>query len=195
MSKKEIIWREILYQTVEKKRLEFTQKELSRKFGFSLSTIFNALKLPRESGAIEVTGRNFVVRNAEKFLYLWATHRSIGRETIYQTSVAAGPGKIEGMMPPGAVFAGYSAYAKKYADAPADYDKVYVYADAKDINEIKRRFPPKKGRSNLFVLKGDSALKKFGNVTSDIQTFVDIWNLSDWYARDFLEALKRKILN
>ena len=35
MTKKEIIWREILYQTIENKKFEFTQKELAQKYGFS----------------------------------------------------------------------------------------------------------------------------------------------------------------
>jgi hypothetical protein len=57
------------------------------------------------------------------------------------------------MMPDGAIFSGCSAYAQKYGETPADYDKIYVYADEKTAGEIKRRFPAKKGYENLFVLK------------------------------------------
>ena len=53
MTKKEIIWREILFQAIENKKIEFTQKELAQKYGFSLSTVFNALKIPRSVSAIE----------------------------------------------------------------------------------------------------------------------------------------------
>jgi hypothetical protein len=53
MTKKEIIWREILFQAIENKKFEFTQKELAQKYRFSLSTVFNALKVPREAGAVE----------------------------------------------------------------------------------------------------------------------------------------------
>jgi len=52
MIKKEIIWREILFQAIENKKTDFTQKELSQKYGFSLSTVFNALKIPSQAGAI-----------------------------------------------------------------------------------------------------------------------------------------------
>lgn len=193
MTKKEILWREILFQAVENKKFEFTQKELAEKFKVSTSTVFNALKIPRESGAIEVTGRNFVVRDAEKFLYLWATRRNIGREIIYATHFPGGPKEAEGLMPAGIIYAAYSAYAKKYQDAPADYDKVYVYADLKKLPEIKKRFPKKKGYPNLYVLKADQYLSKFGAATSDVQTFVDIWNLKDWFAKEYLNALKRKM--
>jgi DNA-binding transcriptional MocR family regulator len=193
MTKKEIIWREILFQAIENKKFEFTQKELAQKYRFSLSTVFNALKIPREAGAVEGK-RGFRVLDIEKFLYLWATFRKIKREIIYQTAVKKGVFEIEGEMPPSVIFGTYSAFLKKYKSAPADYDKVYVYIDEEKIDEIKKRFPPQKGYINLIVLKADPWLKSFGQVTPDCQTFVDLWNLTEWYAKDFLNALKEKIL-
>ncbi|MDI6778422.1 MAG: HTH domain-containing protein [Patescibacteria group bacterium] len=193
MSKKEIIWREILHQAITNRKLDFTQKELARKFGVSLSTVFNALKIPRQSGSIKVTGRNFSVRDAEKFLYFWATQRNLKRDTIFETNIMTGVREAEGLMPPGIVFGAMSAYAKKYGEAPADYDKVYIYAGRKDLVEIKKRFPYQKGQTNLFVLEKDPWLEKFGPVTSDVQTFADLWNLEDWYAREFLNKLKEKL--
>ena len=80
MLKKEIIWREILYQKIEKKKGKFQQKELAEKFKFSLSTIHNALKIPRKTGAVRVTGRFFVLENPEKMLYLWATFRKFNKD-------------------------------------------------------------------------------------------------------------------
>lgn len=193
MSKKELIWRELLFQAVEKKKLDFTQKDLAEKFGFSLSTIFNALKIPRASGAIKVTGRNFSIIDAEKFLYIWATQRNMEKEMIYETHVPESAPKIEGQMPDGIIFGAYSAYVAKYKDAPADYAKVYVYAEEENLDDIKKRFPKARGESNLFVLKSDPYLKKIGKITPDVQNFVDFWNMKDWYAKDFLNALKNKL--
>ena len=193
MTKKEIIWREILFQAIENKKFEFTQKELAQKYRFCLSTVFNALKVPREAGAVEGK-RGFRVLDIEKFLYLWATFRKIKKEIIYQTAVKKGVFEIEGEMLPSVIFGAYSAFLKKYKEAPADYDKVYVYAEEEKIEEIKKRFPPQKGYINLIVLKADPWLKNFGQVTPDCQTFVDLWNLTEWYAKDFLNALKEKIL-
>ena len=193
MLKKELIWREILHQAIENKKLEFTQKELANKFGFSLSTVFNALKIPRDSGAVKVTGRNFSVIDAEKFLYLWATRRNLEKDIIYKTYVPENAAKIEGRMPSEIIFGGASAYAAKYKDAPADYAKVYVYAEKKNLGEIKKRFYPQKGEPNLFILKSDAELSIFGQLTPDVQTFVDLWNMKDWYAKDFLNALKNKL--
>ena len=193
MIKKEVIWREILFQSIENKKIEFTQKELAQKYGFSLSTIFNALKIPREANIIEGK-RGFRIQDIEKFLYLWATFRKVKRDIIYQTAVKKGVFEIEGEMPPNVIFAAYSAFLKKYKQVPADYDKVYVYLEEKNLKEIKNRFPPQKGYQNLIVLRSDPWLKNFGKLTPDCQTFVDLWNLSEWYAKDFLNALKEKML-
>lgn len=108
------------------KKTKFTQKELATQFGFSLSTVFNALKIPREAGAIKASGRDFVVIDTEKFLNIWTTFHRIKYE-------------------------------------------------------------------NLIVLKADSWLAKLGKITPDVQTYVDLWNLSEWYAKDFLKALKEKM--
>lgn len=193
MTKKELIWREILFQAIEKKKFEFTQKELAEKFGFSLSTLFNALKIPRQSGAIKVTGRNFSVVDSEKFLYIWATQRNLEKEIIYQAYIPENAQKIEGRLPNGIIFGGYGAYIARYKDAPADYAKVYVYAEREKLEEIKKRFPVEKGEANFFVLKSDPQLKNFGNIIPKVQMFVDFWNMKDWYAKDFLNALKNKL--
>lgn len=193
MTKKEIIWREILFQAIENKKIEFTQKELAQKYGFSLSTVFNALKIPRNTSAIEGK-RGFKIRDIEKFLYLWATFRNLKKDIIYQTAVKKGVFEIEGEMPPEVIFGAYSAFLKKHQEAPADYDKVYVYVEEAHLEEIKRRFPLQKGYQNLIVLKADPWLKNFGKFTPDCQTFVDFWNLPEWYAKDFLNALKAKII-
>lgn len=139
MNKKEIIWREILHQVVENKKTEFTQKELSSRFGFSLSNVFNSLKVPRQMGAIRVGGRSFEVQDIEKFLYLWATYRNLEKEIIYETNSDFSARETERSLHSSVIFGLYSAYSKKYKDEPADYDKVFVYSDVKKLKEIKER--------------------------------------------------------
>ncbi len=194
MSKKEIIWRDILYEVIEKKNRQFTQKDLAAKFGFSLSTVFNSLKVPRQIGAIKVSGRNFQVIDLEKFLYLWATARNLKKDIVYQARIKEPILTIEGLMPPSAIFGAYSAYRLKFQESPADYDKIYIYSF--DLEEIKKRFPPAgaKAYSNLIILKADPFLKNYGQTATLAQTFVDLWNLPEWYAKDFQEALKQRIL-
>lgn len=195
MTKKEILWREIIQQAIVGKKIEWTQKDLAAQFGFSLSTVFNALKIPRQSGAVNVSGRNFAVQDIEKFLNIWATFRNIKKDILYKTHCDLAVREIEGLMPSHVIYGAFSAYVMKYNDAPADYDKVYVYADIKTLKEIKARFPEKKGYENLFVLEKDLHIKTENGVISDAQLYVDLWNLSEWYAKDFLNALRAKLFS
>ncbi len=159
-----------------------------------MSTVFNALKTPRSIGALEGK-RGLKIRDIEKFLHLWATLRNLKKEIIYQTNILKPVRGIEGEMPQNIIFGAYSSFLKKYKESPSDYDKVYIYLIKNDVEEIKKRFPPQKGYINLIVLEADPWLKNFGNITPDCQTFADLWNLPEWYAKDFLNDLKEKILS
>lgn len=191
MKKIEIIWRELLFQTIEKKNRLFTQKELAAKFGYSTSTVFQALKPLREMGAVRVTGRNFILEDAEKLLYHWASARKLSGEILLKGRVDLSVKEIEGLAPPASIFGGYSAACYFLNQAPADYDKVWLYAG--DLNGILKRYEIRDGRPNLFILRLDNFLASYGQFTTIAQTFVDIWNFEDWYAKEFTMALKRKI--
>ncbi len=195
LKKKEIIWREIFYQANEKNRHNFTQQEIARKYGFSLSTVFNALKVLRASGAVVSHGRGFRVSDQEKLLYLWGTFRQLSRDVIYQAYSPDGVLEIEGNMPPGVVFGAFSAYTRKHGEAPADYDRVYVYLEKDQLAELRRRFPGNQKAANIIVLEADPWLREYGPLTPDGQTFADLWSLPEWYAKEFLNALKEKILD
>lgn len=193
MLKKEIIWREILEDFFQNKKRNFQQIKLAKKLGFSLSTIFNALKVPRESRAIKVTGKNFILENPEKLLYIWATFRNLKRDIIYETFVGESVQKIEALLPPEAILGGYSAYLRIFNEAPADYDKVYVYCLEKDLPAFKKRFPYSRRSPNLIIIRADKFLDKYGRITPISQTFVDIWNFPEWYAHDFYKGFCEKL--
>ena len=191
MKKIEIIWREMLFQALEKGSRNFTQKDLAAKFGFSVSTVFQALKVPRKMGAVRVGGRQFVLTDPEKLLYLWASVRNPESDLVLKGRVNLSALETEGLMPPESVFGAFGAARKILGEAPADYAKVYVYTDG--ISDIKKRFELGAGPANLFVLKPDKYLAGYGEITTLAQTFVDLWNLDDWYAKDFTKAMKEKI--
>ncbi len=194
MKKIEIIWRDLLFQAIEKRNRRFTQKDLAEKFGFSTSTVFQALKAPRKMGAVRVTGRFFVLEDPEKLLYHWASCRNLKKDLIFSGRVDQSVSEIEAQMPPEAVFGGYAAANQVLAVPPADYDQVFAYAQTKNfLAELNKRFSFTKGRANLFILAGDNFLKKYGSTTPLAQTFVDLWNLGDWYAKEYTRALKEKI--
>lgn len=229
MKKIEIIWRELLYQVLEKGNNRFVQKKLAEKFRFSTSTVFQALKTLRKMGAVRVFGRDFVLSDPEKLLYHWASFRDFKKEIVYQTRVDLPVLEIESSMVAEAIFACFSAYRLRFNEAPADYDAVYVYVKLKsqmsklpkpflsakgpaastcrrvrfgagkttiqmsNLEKFKSRFPQTRGQPNLFVLKADPFLGGYGQITSLGQTFVDLWNLSDWFAKDFIKSLKERI--
>ena len=93
-------------------------------------------------------------------------------------------------MPDSVVFTAYSAYKLRFKDAPADYSEVYAYSD--DIVEIKKRFPESKNIPNVFILKKDKSLDKYGKIATNANIFIDLWNLPEWYAKDFLKAMEKK---
>lgn len=191
MKKIEIIWRELLYQAQEKKNRRFTQKDLAARFNCSTSTVFQSLKMLRKMGAVRVTGRFFILEDPEKLLYHWASVRNLEKDILYKARVNLPILELEAQMPGSVVFGGFSAVRLKLNEVPADYDKVYVYT--KDLGEIKKRFTLQKGSPNLIILNADPYLKDYGQTTTLAQTFADLWNVREWYAKEFVKALKQKI--
>lgn len=190
MKKIEFVYREILYQVLEKQNYTLTQLALAKKLSLSLSTVNYALKPLKEMGAVEVRLKNFKVADAKKILYYWASLRDLGKDIIYQTRAEQPARKTEAEMTAEAIFGAFSAFKYRFKEVPADYSEVYVYSEEK---EIKKRFPENKNPPNLFVLKKDELMESYGKTTTLAQTFVDLWNLKEWYAKEFLEALKKKI--
>jgi len=197
MIKKEIIWRELLFQAIEKKKFNNTQKDLAKKFGFSLSTVFSALKIPRQVGAVNVGGKGIQIRDIEKFIVLWATMRNLSKEVIYKTNTGLDTLQTEKSMPNNIIWTAYSAFRLKYPKKPlpASYDKIYVYANKTIIKQIQKRFPKNKKEPNLFILKPDPYLKNYGKIAPLPQILADLWNIKDWYASDFYKILLEKIKN
>lgn len=191
MKKIEFIWREILTSALENKQTIFSQKELAGKFGVSTSTVFHALKRPRGIGAVKIGGRGFELTDFEKLLFLWATERNLKKEIIYQTSADLPIMEIEGLMPSNVVPTAYTSYRFLFKETPADYDKVYFYSE--NIVEVKKRFPPNEQGANIFILKADAWLGKYKPPPPLPQIFVDLWNLPEWYAKEYRDACLAKI--
>ncbi|MFH1896135.1 MAG: hypothetical protein ABH814_01500 [bacterium] len=193
MKKIETIWHHILIKALEEKQFKHTQKQIAGKFGYSLSTVNYALEKPTAIGAIRKSGWFFVLEDFKKLLYFWATRRNLGKDIFYKTKADGTVGTIEGQMFPEAVFAGYSAGKRLLSEAPADYSKVYFYANPQDLDKIMARFPVQKGEPNVFALTTPPSILDHAQLTDLSLTFVDTWNLKDWYAKDFTLALEQKI--
>ncbi|MBI2650020.1 hypothetical protein HYX04_01760 [Candidatus Woesearchaeota archaeon] len=189
MKRTEEVYREILHQS-EKGSNTLTQKAVSDKLDLSLSNVNNALAPLRRMNAISVKKMCFHVTNPKKILYHWASVRNLKKDIAYSTRAEKSVIEIEKLMPDSVVFTAYTGYRLKFKEAPADYSEIYVYSD--DLNEIKRRFPESKNIPNVFVLKKDSNMDKYGKIATNASIFVDLWNLPEWYAKDFLKAMEQK---
>src|SRR3989338_4133164 len=184
MKKIELVYSYILEQAMEKKRTAMTQAEIAKARSISLSTVNAAINHLRKMNAVKVKLRSFDIVDAKKILYYWASIRNVEKDIAYATRVDTTVAEIEKNMPPGIVYAAYSAYKIKFKDMPADYSEVYVYGEPE---KVKQRFSPSKSRPNIFVLKGDIKKMTIANI------FVDLWNMKEWYAKDFLTAMEAKL--
>lgn len=194
MQKIETIWHHLLWSALEKGIFQHTQKDIAREFGYSLSTVNLAIKSVESVGGVKISGKFFNVSDPKKLLFFWATHRTLSKDIIYRTHVDQPVLEIEGLIPADAILGCYTAGRMVLGEAPADYSKVCFYFDEDKLDFVKKRFPPLENNNyNLFVLKTFPEMLEYGNLSSLPQTFVDLWNLDDWYAKDFLDALERKI--
>ena len=194
MKKIETIWHHLLFQALTERKYKHTQQEIAQNFHYSLSTVNHALRVPVEMGAIRKESKFFVLKDARKLLYYWASVRNLRRDTLYSTYVSYSVPEIEGLAIPKSVFAAYTVAKRLLKEAPTDYDKVYFYIAPTELEAFIRRFPKgTKQPPNLFALKMPPTMKRYGLESTIVQTYVDIWNLSDWYARDFTNALEGKI--
>lgn len=194
MKKIETIWHHLLVQAVTKHQFKFTQQDLAQTFQYSLSTINHALAIPTQIGAIRKASKFFVLQDTKKLLFYWASIRNLGKDILYQTFATGSIRELESLIPPTAIMASYTAAKYHLKEPPADYSQVYFYLDPSHLDQAKTRYPANDNQpANLFVLKPTTAMTRYGATTTLPQTFVDIWNMPHWYARDFSIALERII--
>lgn len=190
MYKIEYVWRELLYRAIEKKQSDFTMLELGNRFKLSTSVISHAITPLRELGIVKIAKVKSKIIDTEKLLFFWATRRNLKKNVIYQTYSPLSVFEREASLPADVFPTAYSALRLYFKEIPADYENIYFYSD--DLKTIQQRFPILKKTPNLFILKPDPYLKNYGK-TPIGQIFADLWNLSDWYAKEFTDGLLLKI--
>ena len=185
MLKIEYIWRELLDRTVEKRNPEFTITELAKKFALSTSVVNHALIPLRDLNIVKINKTSSKLVDWERLLYFWATRRYLKKDIIFSTFANLPVYDREALMPPEVIPTAYTAFRLKFDKIPADYDHVYFYSNK--IDKIAKRFPINRLQPNIFILKPDPFLLKINKIGAS-QLFVDLWNLTEWYAKDFQEA-------
>jgi predicted transcriptional regulator len=195
MKKKEIIIREILIQSFQSPEKRITQLELAKRLNVSLSTVNHAVGSLVSVGAIEIKRNGIKIIDKKKAILYLATIRNLKKDIIYQTYVPTSVSEIEKSMPEGVLYTMFSAYKFRFNEVPADYSEVYVYCDDNTLKEMKSRFKPMKGPSNLIALRVDDRLKELSenSLVPLVQIYIDLWNAREWYAKDFLDSLEDKL--
>ncbi len=190
MRRIELVYMEMLHRALERKERRLTQLGLSKELGISLSTVSHSLLPLRKMGAVDVERRHLVITDPKRILYHWASVRDVERDVVYSTRVEKDAVHIEQEMPSLTMYGAYTAYRHRFGDVPADYSEVYAYADAA---ECAARFPPRTGPANLFVLRKEPAMDRYGETAPLGLIFVDLWNIRTWYAREFIKGLEVRI--
>ncbi|MBS3090991.1 winged helix-turn-helix domain-containing protein [Candidatus Pacearchaeota archaeon] len=194
MKQTELVYREILHRAIERKEFSLTQSEISKKLGISLSIINLAVKKLESIGAIRIMQRSFRIIDVKKAIYYWASARNFEKDIIFRARIEIPVREIEKNMP-NIIFTGYSAYKLLFNDVPADYSEIYVYADEQELEVIKKRFKEfeeESKNSNLIVLKKDKLMESYARITI-AQIFVDLWNMKEWYAKEFINSFEKKL--
>jgi len=191
MKKTEILLIKLLEEGFEGRK-EFKQKELARKLNISIGLINSVVKRLFKIGALEIKQFSFNIVDLKKILLYACIKRNLSKDIIASFYVDLPVRKIESLMPNEAVFTAYTAYRLYFDEAPANYSEVYVYADKESLKEIKARFNFENKKPNVFILKKSFEMK---NKVSLPLLYIDLWNLKEWYAKEFLNALERHLKN
>ncbi|MFH0943106.1 MAG: HTH domain-containing protein [Candidatus Beckwithbacteria bacterium] len=192
MKKIETVWCQILYDVLEKRQMHFQQQLLAKKLSLSLSTVNHALKNLRAMGAVQIGSQGGQVIDYEKIMMHWANQRRIDKDIVYRQKLTGLVPEIEGLLPPKSILGAYSAVRYWYKEAPADYNTVYVYHREPEI--IKERFVNQSGsQTELVCLKLPKKIPLRQETTSLAHTFVDLWCLSDWMAKEFIKRIREEI--
>ncbi len=130
--------------------------------------------------------------DAEKVLMHWANKRSLHEDIVSSLMLSGGVAEMEGLLPPGSVLGGYSAVRAWFGEAPADYSSVWVYH--RQPEAVKERLAGEKpGQTKVMVLQLNPSIPLRGETTTLAHTFVDLWNMSEWMAKQFTGRVKEEI--
>lgn len=192
LNRTEIVWRHLLVGAFDQGIRRSSLTQLSAELELPMSTIHKALERPRAIGAVRGGARGLRVLDPKRLLLIWAALRDLNGDIAYATKVPMAVGEIEARLPISAIPTAYTAFVQHEGrNLVADYEQVVVYADA---NEVRRRFPRRRGEANLLVLEPDPLLSRYGRVAPGCQVYADLFNLPTWQAQRFLEALDHKLL-
>lgn len=205
MKKKQLVYRYLAEAALRDRKCHFILRRIALELRISPNTVSLAVMPLVNVGAVTEYKGYFGVTNLEKLLDFWAVTRNFDSDIVYSTYYDSPLPEIERRMPAEIAYTSYSGYAALFGNDVSDYDKVYVYAGERGLEEIRKRFPVralsgKSGYVNVVVLRADLAMERMieehrlvKSAAPLTQIYVDLWNNKDWYAYEFLKKIKKRI--
>src|SRR5712692_5863945 len=193
ISRTERVWRHLLVAALDLGIRRSSLTQLSAELDLPVSTIHKALERPRAIGAVRGSPSGLRVLDPKRLQIMWAVQRDLNSDIVYATRVPMTVSEIEARLPVSVIPTAYTAFVlHEGRNLVADYEQVVVYGDG---NEVRRRFPPRRGQANLLILAPDPLLSRYGRVAPRCQVYADLFNLPTWQAQRLLEALDRELLH
>jgi len=187
-----MVWRHLLVAAFDQGIRRSSLTQLSAELDLPVSTIHKALERPRAIGAVRGSASGLRVLDPKRLLLLWAAQRDLNGDIVYATKGPMAVSEIEARLPSSVIPTAYTAFVQHEGrNLIADYEQVVVYGDG---NEVRGRFPPRRGEANLLVLEPDPLLGRYGKAAPRCQVYTDLFNLPTWQAQRFLEAMNRELV-
>src|SRR5258708_8448009 len=192
ITRTEMVWRHLLVAAFDQGIRRTSLTRLSIELDLPVSTIHKALERPRAIGAVRGSASGLRVLDPKRLQLMWAAVRNLSADIVYATRVPMAVSEIEARLPVSAIPTAYTAFVHHQGrNLVADYEQVVAYADG---NEVRRRFPHRRGQPNLLILEPDPLFATYGTFAPRSQVCPDLFNLPTWQAQRFLEALDRELL-
>ncbi len=191
LTRTEWVWRHLLVKAFAGER-RHSLTGLAAELGLAKTTVHTALDRPRAIGVVKSSRSGIRVLDPGRMLLLWAGHRELGKDILYETRTPLPPADVEKQLAHDVTLGGFAAYRAIYGrNTVADYDTVLVYGPAIGVS---RRFPTRRsGASRILILEPDPILPSYGPHTPLPQTYVDLFNLPGWQAARFFIDMTRKV--
>ncbi|MBN1377286.1 winged helix-turn-helix domain-containing protein [Candidatus Woesearchaeota archaeon] len=182
-----------LIEKYRKKQRSFTQLQLSsdKELNISIGMVNKIINKLEKIGIIRLKQRSFEIIDIAKLINYLCVKRELNKDIFESFYVDLPVKKIENSMPNNITYTAYSAYRLSFDESPADYSEIYVYSS----ESLKKRFSKhikNINKNNVFVLKKNFEMEKIAPVSL---IYADLWNLKEWYAKEFLSSLRKRLKN
>jgi DNA-binding Lrp family transcriptional regulator len=169
----------------------FSQKELAENCNLSLGTVNPLIKKLERMRIVECRPLGLRLLDPKRALLYWAAERDFFRDVIYSTFTPDNVSEVEATVRGVGLLTAHSGYKLLFGKVPLEYSNVFVYAR---VEEIKEKYGPREGPSNLFVLRIDDHLKRISEegAVPLVQLYVDLWQLGELRG-ELLEEIEKKL--